>query len=67
MDVMGRFIGVVGAYIRLRGEVVQCQQRHFRQVCGRCEEYAHCQLYGNYCAVWIEMQKVYQKVINLKE
>ena len=62
MDVMGRFIGVVGDYIRLR-----CQQRHFRQVCGRCKEYAHCQLYGKYCAVWIEMQKVYQKVINLKE
>lgn len=44
-------------YVETRIAVTKCLQRHFKQLCSRCREYALCELYAEYCQAWQDLQK----------
>jgi len=45
------------SYVRLRKAKTECLQKHFKQLCNRCKDFAQCELYSNYVEAWMDLQK----------
>lgn len=43
-------------YVDTKIAVTKCQQKHFKQLCSQCPEYAKCRLYAVYCDAWTLLQ-----------
>ena len=52
---------VVRLYIEAKIKLTLCMQKHFKQVCHSCKEYARCSVYSNYVEAWMNLQKAYKK------
>lgn len=50
-------MGVTKHYVETKIAMTKCLQRHFKQLCSRCREYAKCELYVEYCEVWQDLQQ----------
>jgi hypothetical protein len=48
---------IVVRYVNSAKALVECRQKHFRQVCGRCKEFPGCPVYGEHFAAWIQLQQ----------
>ncbi len=44
-------------YVETKIAITKCLQRHFKQLCSRCCEYAECKLYAKYCQAWMDLQQ----------
>ena len=45
-------------YVDSKIELTNCMQKHFRQLCSRCNEYARCKVYSKYVDAWIRLQSL---------
>jgi len=44
-------------YVKTRKRYTQCQQKHFKQLCYRCSQYANCKLYTQLYDCWLRLQR----------
>ena len=44
-------------YVEIKIYLTKCRQRHFKQLCNKCKEYATCELYAEYCQAWQDLQQ----------
>ena len=52
-------IEAAGNYILTKIDMTECMQKHFRQVCHKCNKYSKCKLYSEYVESWINLQKAF--------
>jgi len=51
-------MNAVKYYVQSKIELTNCMQKHFRQLCSRCTEYARCKVYSKYVDAWIRLQEL---------
>lgn len=45
-------------YIEARKRLITCRQRHFKQLCQRCDKWKKdCRVYASYVQAWMELQE----------
>lgn len=64
-------IDSVERYIQNRKCLIQCRQKHFKQICHTCRKYAKCKVYAEYVDAWMGLQKSVKeqptRVVNIKK
>jgi len=48
-------------YVAVKKGMTLCLQKQFRQLCNRCKNFAHCELYDNYVETWMKLQEALKR------